>query len=210
MTNETKPQHVHVAVYDGLADWEIGHLTSHVNSDAYQRQPGRYRVVTVAAAAEPVTTMGGLRILPDTTLAELHPADSALLVLPGADAWLTGGNTEFVAKAKDFLDAGVPVAAICGATGGLAAAGLLDDRRHTSNALEYLQAVGYGGAAHYVDAPAVTDKGVVTATATAPADFAREVFALLDLYEPDVLAAWYKLYGQQDPAGYHDLMTAIA
>ena len=208
MMNTT--ENVHLAIYDGLADWEIGHLTSHVNSDAYQKAPGRYRVTTVAATAEPITTMGGLRIVPDLTLADLRPEDSALLVLPGADAWLTGGNTEFVAAARVFVDAGVPVAAICGATGGLAAAGLLDDRRHTSNAPEFLQAVGYGGAEHYVDAPAVTDRGVVTATATAPADFAREVFTLLDLYEPAVLAAWYKLYGQQDPAGYYDLMSAIA
>lgn len=206
----TNPTNVHLAIYDGLADWEIGHATSHVNSDAYQKAPGRYRVVTVAATAEPITTMGGLRIVPDIVLADVRPEDSALLILPGADAWLTGGNTEFVAAAKAFVDAGVPVAAICGATGGLAAAGLLDDRRHTSNALEYLQMVGYGGAEHYVDAPAVTDRGVITATATAPADFAREIFTALDLYEPEVLAAWYKLYGQQDPAGYHDLMSAIA
>ena len=206
MTSTTK--NVHLAIYDTLADWEIGYVTSHVNSPAYQRQPGRYRVVTVAATAEPITTMGGLRIVPDLTLADLRPEDSALLILPGADAWLSGGNTEFVATAGTFLDAGVPVAAICGATGGLAAGGLLDDRRHTSNALEYLQSVGYGGAEHYVDAPAVTDRGLVTATATAPAEFAREIFTLLDLYEPEVLAAWYKLYGQQDPAGFYELMSA--
>lgn len=208
--NTTTTEHVHLAIYDGLADWEIGHVTSHVNIDAYQKAPGRYRIVTVAATTEPVTTMGGLRVTPDLALADLRPEDSAMLILPGADAWLSGGNTEFVAMAKAFLDADVPVAAICGATGGLAAAGLLDDRRHTSNALEFLQSLGYGGAEHYVDAPAVTDRGVVTATATAPADFAREIFTVLDLYEPAVLAAWYKLYGQQDPAGFYELMSATA
>ena len=52
----------------------------------------------------------------------------------------------FAGKAAEFLDAGVPVAAICGATAGLAAEGLLDDRRHTSNAAEFLAATGYGGA----------------------------------------------------------------
>jgi putative intracellular protease/amidase len=206
----TTTKNVHLAIYDTLADWEIGYVTAHVNSEAYQREPGRYRVVTVAATAEPVTTMGGLRIVPDMTLDDLRPDDSALLILAGADAWLTGGNTEFVGAAQAFLDAGVPVAAICGATGGLAAGGLLDDRRHTSNALEYLQSVGYGGTDLYVDAPAVTDRGLITATATAPAEFAREIFTLLDLYEPAVLAAWYKLYGLHDPAGYYELMSATA
>jgi putative intracellular protease/amidase len=132
-----------------------------------------------------------------------------MLVLPGADTWLEdGGNAAFAWKARDFLDAGVPVAAICGATWGLAAEGLLDDRRHTSNAAEFLAATGYGGGDRYVDAPAVTDGDLVTASATAPVEFAREVLARLHVYEPQVLEAWYKLYGLHDPAGYFELMAA--
>ena len=88
---------------------------------------------------------------------------------------------------------------------GLARAGLLDDRRHTSNAPEQLSPTGYAGAAHYVDAPAVTDRGVITAAAIAPVDFAREVFALLGVYTPPVLDAWYQLYGHQDPSGFYAL-----
>ena len=51
----------------------------------------------------------------------------------------------FRAAARRFLTAGVPVAAICGATYGLALEGLLDDRAHTSNAAEYLAYSGYAG-----------------------------------------------------------------
>lgn len=132
-----------------------------------------------------------------------------MLILAGADTWLEdGGNAAFARKAREFLDAGVPVAAICGATGGLAAEGLLDDRRHTSNAAEFLAATGYGGGDRYVDAPAVTDGDLVTASATAPVEFAREVLARLHVYEPQVLEAWYKLYGLHDPAGYFELMAA--
>ena len=112
----------------------------------------------------------------------------------------------FAAAAARFLAAGTPVAAICGATGGLAAAGLLDERPHTSNAREFLEATGYAGAAHYVDAPAVTDGLLITATAVAPVEFAREVLARLDVYEPATLDAWYQLYGERDPAGYHVLV----
>ena len=134
-----------------------------------------------------------------------------MLMLAGADTWLgDGGNAAFAEKAREFLEAGVPVAAICGATAGLAAEGLLDDRRHTSNAAEFLAATGYGGAERYVDAPAVTDGDLITASATAPVEFAREVLARLDVYEPAVLAAWYKLYGLHDPAGYFELMAATS
>jgi putative intracellular protease/amidase len=180
---------VHVAVYDTMADWEVGHAVAHINNGAWQRRPGSVRVATLAAGPEPVTTAGGVRILPDATLAEVDPTRGAMLILPGADTWLAGGNGEFVEAARACLAAGVPVAAICGATGGLAAAGLLDDRRHTSNALAFLEAMGYGGSARYVDEPAVTDGDLVTASGIAPVAFAREIFARLDLYEPEVLDA---------------------
>jgi len=201
---------VHMAVYDTLADWEVGHTTAHINNGAWQRHPGRYNVATVGATSDAVTSMGGLRITPDTTLDSLRPADSAMLILPGADTWLSGGNGAFAAKAQEFLDAGVPVAAICGATGGLAQAGILDTRRHTSNAAVFLEGTGYAGGHLYVDEPAVTDGNLVTASGTAPVDFAREALALLDLYQPDVLASWYKLYGRNDPAGFYELMESGA
>jgi putative intracellular protease/amidase len=202
---------VHMAVYDTLADWEVGFATAHINKQSWQRQPGRYAVVTVGESREPATTMGGVRTTPDMSLADLRPQDSAMLILAGADTWLEpGGNAAFAGKAREFLDAGVPVAAVCGATAGLAAEGLLDDRRHTSNAAEFLAATGYGGAEHYVDEPVVTDGDLITASATAPVEFAREVFARLDVYEPPVLVAWYKLYGLHDPAGYFELMAATS
>jgi putative intracellular protease/amidase len=205
----TSPTTVHMAVYDTFADWEVGYVTAHIANGAYQRDPGSHRVITVGANAEPVTSMGGMRVVPDVTVDELDPADSALLVLPGAANWETGANTEFAAKARQFLADGVPVAAICGATWGLAVEGLLDDRRHTSNAAEFLAASDYKGGDHYVtDQLAVTDGPLVTGSGIAPVEFAREVFALLGLYEPGVLEAWYKLYGMHDPAGYFELTAA--
>ncbi len=204
------PSTVHLAVLDTLADWEPGLAVAHLNSPHHQREPGRFRVRTVGATAEPVVTMGGVRILPDLTLDELSPADSAMLVLPGADVWDAGGGEAFTAAAADFLAAGVPVAAICGATSGLARAGLLDERRHTSNAREYLEATGYAGGAHYVDAPAVHDGDVITASGVHPVAFAREVLDRLDVYAPEVLDAWHGLFATGDPACYGRLMAATA
>jgi putative intracellular protease/amidase len=197
---------VHLAVYDTLADWETGLAAAYITNDGWQRRPGTARVVTVGLTREPVTTMAGTTIVPDIGVDELRPGDSAMLILPGADLWLTGDAlAPFVGAARAFLDAGVPVAAICGATWGLAAAGLLDGRRHTSNAREFLAMSGYAGGADYVDEPAVVDGDLVTGSGVAPVEFARAVLERLDLYEPHVLASWYKLYGQQDPAGFAEL-----
>lgn len=205
MTTET----VHVAVYDTLADWEVGHAIAHIRNELGQRIPGRYDVTTVGESHDPVTTIGGMRILPDLTLDRLTPDGSAMLILPGAYTW-QNGNHAFARKAREFLDAGVPVAAICGATAGLAREGLLDDRDHTSNAPEFLAATGYAGAARYRDVPAITDQNVITAGATAPVEFAREILARLEVYEPAVLDAWYRLFGKQDASAFADFAALTA
>jgi putative intracellular protease/amidase len=201
---------VHSAVYDGLADWEVGFATAHLANGAWQRQPGRFRVVTVGATEAPITTMGGVRVLPDVTLDALSPADSAMLIMPGADAFAAGGLTEFTRKAREFLEAGTPVAAICGATFGLALEGLLDDRRHTTNAAEFLQYSQYAGGALFQHVPAVTDGDLITASGVHPVEFAREVMAKLEAYEPGVLDAWYRLYSTGDAAAYFELQGAGA
>jgi putative intracellular protease/amidase len=198
---------VHVAAYDTFVDWEIGYAIAHINKPLWHRQPGRFAVTTVGATRDPITTMGGMRIVPDTTLDEIGPQDSAMLILAGSDIWATDQFTLFADKARGFLDAGVPVAAICGATGGLALAGLLDDREHTSNAAEFLQGVGYAGGHLYRDEPAVTDRDLITASATAPVEFARAILERLEVFDPNVLASWFKLYGQRDPAGFYELMA---
>ena len=202
------PRSVHVAVFDTLADWEIGHLTAHLRNGQFQVEPGSFDIVTVGLTGDPVTTMGGLTVVPDIVLADLDPVDSAMLVLPGGDHWESGALAEFVAAAERFVTAGVPVAAICGSTFALAAAGLLDDRRHTSNDPGYLAASGYAGGARYEVAPVVTERDVITATAVAPAEFAAAVFARLGSHEPGVIDSWRKLYADRDPAGYFELTSA--
>ncbi|MFI5986713.1 DJ-1/PfpI family protein [Streptomyces sp. NPDC051555] len=190
---------VHLAVYDTLADWETGHAT------AWLARTG-HEVRTVGLSPDPVRSMGGLRITPDLALADLRPEDSALLLLPGADLWDAGDDLAVFAKAaRAFLDAGVPVAAICGATAGLAREGLLDDRAHTSAAPEYLAATGYAGAAHYADTDAVTTGDLITAGPTEPVAFAREVLGRLGAFEGATLDAWYRLFHHSDPAAYAEL-----
>jgi putative intracellular protease/amidase len=205
-----KEQIVHLFIFDTLADWEPGFAVAGINKPAFQTQPGRYSIKTVGLQPTPVKTMGGITLLPDLTLDQLAPAQSAMLILPGGDSWDEGQNLEAAQKAKDFLAAGIPVAAICGATSGLARAGLLDDKPHTSNALEYLQATNYQGAALYQNEPAVTGGNLITAGATAPLDFAYHIFKKLDLYPAETLEAWYGLYKTGDPSYFFKLMEASA
>jgi len=177
---------------DTMADWEYGYLTSGL-AMAEGAAPGRYRLQVLGDGAAEVVTMGGLRLRTDGAVREVDPATVALLVLPGADTW-EDGHDEVLALARRLLDAGTPVAAICGATLGLARTGLLDDREHTSNAPEFLAGTGYAGATHYRDERVVEDRDVITAPATMPVDFAAAVFRRLQLFPPAVIDAWYGLY----------------
>jgi putative intracellular protease/amidase len=167
-------------------------------------------VRTAGARGEAIVTAGGVRIIPDLTLEELSPSESRLLILPGGDTWDEGGNTDAVEKAREFLASGVPVAAICGATAGLARGGLLDAVRHTSNAREYIAATGYRGGDLYQEEPAVTDGDVITASSMAPLEFAYHIYRRLDLYAPDVLEAWYGLFSTRKPEYFAELMRATA
>ncbi len=183
-------QPVYHLIFDQLADWECGLALAETNRNE------NYRVVTVSFSTATITTMGGLRITPQVVLEELDPDEAAMLIIPGGDRWedMTEPNLLGVLEQLDTLR--VPIAAICGATLAVARAGLLNTRRHTSNQRGYLEehVESYQGAGRYVDQPAVTDAGVITANGAASVDFAREVLSQLRVYEDEVLADWYQLF----------------
>jgi putative intracellular protease/amidase len=196
----------HVAVHDALADWEVAHLLVELRTGRFTGTP--WRIVAVAESREQITTMGGMHVVPDALVEGIRPADSDLLVLPGGQMWDAGGGAAFIAAAARFLDAGVPVAAICGATAGLARAGLLDDRRHTSAAPGYLAATGYAGGGHYVDERAVIGGDVVTAGPQSPVQFACATLRRLGLASDRTLEAYEGVFHRADPAAFPLLMQA--
>lgn len=201
-------QEVHLFVLDTMADWEPGFAIAHINRPMPGMSSG-FRVRTVGQDRTPVRSMGGLTIVPDLSLSEISPSGSAMLILPGADLWSDESTDPVLSMAREFVAAGVPVAAICGATFGLARAGLLDDRLHTSNDPGWLASSGYRGGAKYVQEPAVEDGGVITASVTASLEFARLILARLGVFSTRALEAWYGLYKTGDPACYVALMGAV-
>ena len=208
MSAKTATKDVHLFVLDSLSDWEPGYAIAHINRPA-PNVASDYSVKTVGLSRAPIRTMGGLTVVPDLALGELVPAQSAMLILPGAEIWEDAKTDPALAKARAFIEAGVPVAAICGATFGLARAGLLDDRRHTSDAAEYLASSGYRGTALYVNEAVVDDRGVITASAMASLEFARAILERLRVFPKAALDAWYGLYTTRDPAYFFAFTKAL-
>ena len=203
-------RNVFLFVFDTMADWETSFAIAGINSPRFQQHPGRYRVITVGATRKHVTTMGGLRIMPDTTLSEINSTDAAMLILPGGETWESFSNLEAIDIARAFFIESIPIAAICGATFALARAGMLDDFPNTSNSRDYLLASGYRGDKFYCEVPAVTDEGMITASGLAPLEFAREIFKSLDLYSSSALEAWYSLYKFGNASRYQELVNCAA
>lgn len=183
---------VHFLVFDGFADWEPAHALAEL------RRSGNRSIRTVGFRRAPVTSMGGLEISPQVELAQVRPDDVELLILPGGDLWEGDQypRRELETLVAGLLDAGTPVAAICGATLAIGRAGALNDRRHTSNMRSYLptHAEGYRGSDHYVDALAVRDRHVITASGLGPVDFAREIFAELEVFSPTDEQLWFDMF----------------
>jgi putative intracellular protease/amidase len=198
----------HFALYDTLNDSEAGLLLVELRTGRFTG--ARFDVVTVAESRQSITTLGGVRIEPDALLADVDPADSDLLVLAGAEMWDSGRGETFAAAAGRFLDAGVPVAAICGATAGLARAGLLDDRAHTSAGPEYLAMTGYAGGERYVDERAVIDGDLITAGPQSPVQFARATLQRLGLASQRTLEAYEAFFDRGDSSAFPALMDSVA
>ncbi|WP_313470579.1 type 1 glutamine amidotransferase family protein [Lysinibacillus sp.] len=203
---------VYLYVFDTMADWEIGYLMAELNSGRYFKKGLEpLEVMTIGIDRSPVTTMGGITILPTITIVECHLNRMDLLILPGGNTWLESIHDPMLHMVSKALNEEVFVAAICGATIGLAKAGLLDTRQHTSNDLEYLKMLcpQYIGDEHFNQEPAVTERNLVTASGIAPLEFAYHVLRQLDVFTTETLHAWYKLYETREKSYFYELMTSI-
>lgn len=203
---------VYLYVFDTMADWEIGYLTAELNSGRYYKKGvAPLKIVTVGMEKTPVTTMGGLKILPDIKLDECSIESTDTLILPGGNTWTETIHQPILKIAERCLEEGIWVAAICGATMGLAQAGLLNSRWHTSNDLEYLKMIcpTYTGENYYKVESAVTDGKLITASGTAPLEFSVHVLKALGVFSSKTLEAWYSLNKTRESKYYYELMNSI-
>ncbi|EJV72132.1 MULTISPECIES: type 1 glutamine amidotransferase family protein [Bacillus cereus group] len=203
---------VYLYVFNTMSDWEYGHLIAELNSGRYfKKELAPLKVVTVGANNEIITTMGGLSIKPDISLDECTLESNDLLVLPGGTTWGESIHHPILKKSGEALKLGTIVAAICGATEGLANFGYLDSRKHTSNDLEYIKMVcpNYKGEQLYKMEPAVCDENLITASGVAPLEFAMEVLKKIDVFAPDTLHSWYNLNKTYKPEYFFQLMNSI-
>ncbi len=203
---------IYVYVLDTLADWELGHVMSELNSARFfKKNAERVELKTVSNKKETIKTMGGMEIVPNCQIDDVIASKTSVLILPGADAWNDPKHDAIILKASEFLSVGATVCAICGATNALANHGLLDNRPHTSNGAGYLDMFcpSYKGQSFYVDTPSVADGNLITASSTGSLLWAKQIIEKLDVFQPNTLETWYNYFSTGDPKHFYALMETL-
>lgn len=209
---KSKCNNCYLYVLDTMADWEIGYITAELNSGRYLNLlEGNLNIKKIANTLDTIKTMGGISITPDNVLTEIKFEEGDLLILPGADTWMDEKNQSVLEIVSDLINRNVVVAAICGATVALASKGILNNRRHTSIDKDFLKMIcpEYLSSDNYVNAPAVVDGCLITATGLAPLEFSYEVFKKISVMKEGTLEAWYKLYKTREARYFYDLMESL-
>ena len=203
---------VYVYILDTLADWELGYVTSELNSGRFFKKDAQsISLKTVSCSKEPIRTMGGLTIVPDCLISDMVVSETNVLLLPGANTWSDQKHRAIVEKGSEFLSAGALLGAICGATAALANVGLLDNRPHTSNGVGFLEMVSpdYKGQSLYIDKPSVADHNLITAGSTGGLLWAKQIIEHLGVFQSNTVEAWYKYFSTGKPEYFFALMQTL-
>lgn len=203
---------IYIYVLDTLADWELGHVTSELNSGRFfKKGEQRISLKMVSYSKDPINTMGGLTIVPNCLIDDIDVSETSILLLPGADTWNDPKHGAIIEKASEFLSLGATVCAICGATAALANFGLLDKRPHTSNGPGFLEMVspGYRGQNFYIDNPSVSDNNLITASSTGALLWTKQIIEYLDVFQSNTLESWYEYFSTGEPQHFFALMQTL-
>src|SRR5215469_5296947 len=90
----------YVFVLDGFADWEPASALAEL------RRTFGFSIQTVGLTRNIVTSMGGMRVLPDLHISEAKSDLTNILILPGGDTWMRGEIEEVTSFIKAFAEAG--------------------------------------------------------------------------------------------------------
>ncbi len=182
-----------------FASHEMVYLMEALSSDEAQLKPSpKYINKILAHTLEPVTAIGGFRVLPDYSF-ENMPEDYAALILIGGFGWRTPLADKVVPLVSKAIADSKIVGAICNAASFMAQHGFVNHIAHTGNGLDQLKLWGgenYTNAAMYQHKQAVSDRRIVTANGSASLEFAKELLLLLGNDTPERIEMYYQFNKQ--------------
>lgn len=182
-----------------FAAHEMVYLMEAISSDEQQLKTNpKYINKIVAPSPEPVTAIGGFKVIPDYTFGNM-PDDYAAMVLIGGYGWLSPISDDVVPIVRKAIDNGKIVGAICNGASFMAKAGFLNDVKHTGNGPEQLRLWGrdnYTNPDGYLHQQAVSHRNIVTANGSGALEFTKELLLLLENDTPERIEMYYQFNRQ--------------
>lgn len=175
---------------DQFADFEYGPIASVIN------RSNSFRVQTVSITKQPITSIGGLTVIPDLDVQEVLDKEVSGIVLIGGDSW-RNTNLDALIQLIDYaLDKHVVIASICDACTLLARMGVLNDICHTANQVSDLIKISdnYKGQSNYLNQQVVTSGNIITANGTASYEFAKAILSALNVMSQVEIDNWYDCF----------------
>ena len=182
-----------------FASHEMVYLMEAISSDEQQLKSNpKYINRIVAPTMEPVSAIGGFRVIPDYSFADM-PDDYAALILIGGYGWLTPAADAVAPIVRKAIASAKTVGAICNGASFMAKYGFLNNVKHTGNGIGQLKLWGgdnYTNPDGYIHQQAVADRGIVTANGSGVLEFTRELLLLLENDSPERIEMYYQFNRQ--------------
>lgn len=185
-----KKRKCYLFIFNGYPDWEPALAIATLNKYS------DFSIHPFSIDGLSVQSMGGIRVQPEISVAEIDPKKVDLLILPGGDVWSKGGNEEVAPLVKHLIQRKRNIAAICDATIFLARHGYLNTVWHTSNGPQYLSenVPSYKGKHYYENLPCVVDENIITANGAGMIEFTIEILRQQKVMDQVTIEKIYDLY----------------
>ncbi|TCP28867.1 DJ-1/PfpI family protein [Scopulibacillus darangshiensis] len=112
-------------LYEGYVEWEISSLSYILNACGAK--------INTAALTDEVTHQGRFKVKVDLNIEACDPADYDILIIPGGEPASLVKDDSLLNLIRQFDEQGKLIAAICGGTTFLAAAGVLRERTYSAS-----------------------------------------------------------------------------
>lgn len=166
-----------LCLYPQYANFQIGHLLF------FLKKIGHAQITTATVNGEPVESLGGLKVNPDTTMLDMDVSTYDLILLPGGDGVDDIANhSHVISLLQASFGENVPIAAMCASAVLLGQAGLLNDRKFTCNPQTYENYQVDFGSAKYTGKQVEMQNNITTAKGTAFIDFTIVVGNMIGLW----------------------------
>lgn len=177
-------------ILEQWADWELAYISSAVNMLGQDKFENK----TVSLTKNAVTSIGGIKCLPDYGI-ETVPSDFDAVILIGGMSWHNESALHIKPLIENCIKDGKVLGAICDACRFLGSIGALNGAKHTANDLNELkQYSAYTNEQGFIHRQAVSDNNIITANGTATLEFAREILKALSAASEDQINGWYDFH----------------